>query len=52
MKLIDAVYPMHQGTNRFQPVSASSFTARTTTLPPAPRPAVAPPPAAAPVAGP
>ena len=52
MKLIDAVYPMHQGNNHFQPVSASSFTARTTTLPPAPRPAVAPPPAAAPVAGP
>jgi hypothetical protein len=39
-KLIDAVYPMHQGNNRFQPISANSFTAHTTTLPPAPRPAV------------
>jgi hypothetical protein len=38
-KLIDAVYTMHEGDNRFQPVSANTFTARTTTLPPAPRPA-------------
>jgi hypothetical protein len=38
-KLIDAVYSMHQGDNRFQPVSANTFTARTTTPPPAPRPA-------------
>ncbi len=48
MKLIDAVYPMHQGNNHFQPVSASSFTARTATPPPAPRTAAA----AAPVTGP
>jgi hypothetical protein len=37
-QLINAVYTMHQANNRFQPSSTNSFTAHTTTLPPAPRP--------------
>ena len=37
-KLVNAVYPMHQGDNRFMPRSTSSFVARTTTLPRAPKP--------------
>ena len=37
-KLVNAVYPMHQGDNRFVPRSTSSFIARTTTLPRAPKP--------------
>jgi hypothetical protein len=53
-KPIDAVSTMHERDNRFQPVSANIFTTRTTTRPPAPRPAasVAASGPAAPVPGP
>jgi len=42
-KLVDAVYRIHSGDNRYVPASASSFVARTSTLPNAPKPQPKPP---------